>query len=114
MEIAPGGSDLHYRAPMSIPDPSPTPSTISPLDSFAGEIEPVRIGVLYRLGLTVVALSMVLLPLVYIGLIVVAAWGVVLHLRYDTWLFDLPSGRAGVAIVLGLCRTQPGGDPSHL
>ncbi|HKX63162.1 MAG TPA: M48 family metalloprotease [Verrucomicrobiae bacterium] len=78
---------------MSTTAPIPASPAVSPLDSFAGEIVPARIGALYQLGLAVVALSMVLLPLIYVGLIALAAWGVVLHLRYDIWLVHDAVGR---------------------
>ena len=42
-------------------------------DAFTGAIAPVKVTPLYRLGLLLVALTMIVLPLVYVGL--VAAFG---------------------------------------
>jgi Zn-dependent protease with chaperone function len=44
--------------------------------------------------LAIVAFTMVLLPLIYIALIGLTAWAVLLHLRYDLWIFD--GGSAGI------------------
>ena len=47
--------------------------------AFRGAIEPVKLSPLYRLGLVLVAVTMVLLPLAYIGLIGVVGYGLYLH-----------------------------------
>jgi Zn-dependent protease with chaperone function len=70
------------------PDTAAGPAVLSPLDAFHGAMARTKTGPLYTVGLAVVALAMVLLPLLYLALIVIAAWAVVLHLRYDTWLFE--------------------------
>ena len=70
--------------------------TASPLEAFTGVIVPTKTGLLYRAGLAVVAFAMVLLPLIYIGLIVLAAWAVMLHLTHDTWIFAGAAGRGGI------------------
>ncbi len=49
------------------------------LGSFTGAIEPVKEPWVYRLGLAVVALGMVLLPLVYVGLICLVSYAVFVH-----------------------------------
>ena len=51
----------------------------SPLDGFAGAITRSRPSVPYQLGLAVVAFVMVLLPAIYVGLILLAGWGVWYH-----------------------------------
>ncbi len=51
----------------------------SPLHGFAGVVTPSRPSVAYQLGLAVVAFVMVLLPAIYVGLILLAAWGVWYH-----------------------------------
>lgn len=61
-------------------------STTSPLEAFSGTITRTKTGPLYTAGLAVVAFAMVLLPLIYVALIVLTAWGVYLHLKYDAWI----------------------------
>ncbi len=70
--------------------------TPSPLDAFSGPIHRTQTGLLYSAGLAIVAFAMVLLPLIYIALIALTAWAVLLHLKYDTWIFDGASGRGGI------------------
>ena len=53
---------------------------------IAGETRPKSVSLLYKLGLAAVALMMVLLPIIYVGIIVLVAWGVyehALHPRYQ-------------------------------
>ncbi len=53
---------------------------------IAGKTRPKPASLLYKLGLAAVALVMVLLPIVYVGIIVLVAWGVyehALHPRYQ-------------------------------
>jgi Zn-dependent protease with chaperone function len=69
---------------------------VSPLDAFSGAIVRTKTGPLYSAGLAIVAFAMVLLPLIYIALIVFAAWGVLFHLKNDTWIFEGSSGRGGI------------------
>jgi Zn-dependent protease with chaperone function len=60
--------------------------------------------------LAVVAFAMVLLPILYLALIVLAAWLVVLHLRYDTWMLERGSGRSGFwQLLLYLTPAMAGG-----
>ncbi|MCP4659833.1 MAG: M48 family metalloprotease [bacterium] len=56
--------------------------------SFTGRIEPVAVSPLYRLGLLLVAVTMVLLPLVYVALVVLAAYGVYYHASHHLILFE--------------------------
>jgi hypothetical protein len=59
-----------------------------------GTIEPTRISPTYRAGLLVVAITMLVLPLVYVGLIVLAGSLVWWHLTANTWILSARS--AGV------------------
>src|SRR4051812_9340530 len=84
-------------------NPSAEPSVAanpSPLGAFSGPITRNKPGPLYSAGLAIVAFAMVLLPLIYIGLIVLAAWLVFLHLKHDTWIFDGASGRGGLLRII--------------
>jgi Zn-dependent protease with chaperone function len=78
--------------------------TASPLDSFTGRIEPARVPLVYQIGLGFVALTMVLLPLIYIGLIAAVIWVVWWHLLNDLGMFEHLRGRAsliGLVLYLG-------------
>jgi Zn-dependent protease with chaperone function len=53
---------------------------------IVGETRPKPVSLLYKLGLAAIALVMVLLPIIYVGIIVLVAWGVyehALHPRYQ-------------------------------
>lgn len=54
--------------------------TASLLASFKGEISPVKITLSYRFWLLVVTLSMLVLPLVYIGVIAASIYGLYYHI----------------------------------
>lgn len=64
----------------------------SALEGFTGAITPAKTGLLYKIGLAVVAFAMVLLPLIYIALIGLAAWGVYLHLTHNLWIISSRGG----------------------
>ncbi len=67
---------------------SPPPAAESPLAAFDGAIVPNRTGVLYRAGLTLVTFAMVLLPIIYVALIGLTAWGACYHLTHNTWMLS--------------------------
>lgn len=60
---------------------------------IVSDISRTKLSVMYRVGLTVVAFAMVLLPAVYLALIVLVGWGVLHHLRQNTWIIDSSGGR---------------------
>jgi Zn-dependent protease with chaperone function len=59
---------------------------------ISGRIAPAKIGPLYKLGTTLTALFMVLLPLVYVGLIAGVVWAIYAHAVYDTELLESSRG----------------------
>ena len=63
-------------------------------------LEPNRISPLYRIGLVLVMAMMVLLPLIYIGLIGLIAYGVWVHAVNDTSLLTGTRGSRGGKIAL--------------
>ena len=69
--------------------------------AFTGGISPARLSWLYRVGLAVVAGTMVLLPLCYIGLIALWGWLIKWHLAENVWLMSGRSARAwrGIAYI---------------
>ncbi|MES2508234.1 MAG: M48 family metalloprotease [Verrucomicrobiota bacterium] len=79
------------------------PVNTSPLDAFNGRIEPTRVSFFYQMGLGVVALTMILLPLVYVVLIVAMGKLVWWHLENDVGIFEHVQGRGAlIALVLYL------------
>jgi hypothetical protein len=60
----------------------PTPAPFA----FAGTIAATRLSWAYRSGLLIVAVAMLLLPLVYLGVIALAATGVWWHVTRNAWL----------------------------
>lgn len=70
----------------------------STLEAFTGTIEPTQVSALYKAGLVVVALLMVLLPAVYVGLVGAAGWFVYDHaVSHAKWMTE----RGGWFIYLG-------------
>jgi Zn-dependent protease with chaperone function len=62
---------------------------------FEQPIEPVRVSILYRLALFLVAAAMVLLPLIYLALIVLVGWGLFWHAAENVTIFKAMSGGRG-------------------
>src|SRR5262245_10166032 len=63
---------------------------------IVGETRPKPVSLLYKLGLAAVAFMMVLLPIIYVGIIVLVAWGVYKHALRPRYL---PEG--GILALLG-------------
>jgi hypothetical protein len=63
------------------------------LEAFQRKIAPVTTHPGYRLGILLVAVIMVLLPLIYIALIWLVAYGVYFHAVYSTGLLQAGQGR---------------------
>lgn len=69
--------------------PTPTPSAVVARQSDqvpGATIEPSRLSALYRLGLLGVTAALLLLPLAYLGLIALAAYGAFWHATHNTWI----------------------------
>jgi hypothetical protein len=62
----------------------PNPQRI--LAELKGKIEPVPVGFFYRVGLFLVAVVMVILPVIYVGLIAGAAYGVYWHATENDYI----------------------------
>ncbi|MBI4613498.1 MAG: M48 family metalloprotease [Planctomycetes bacterium] len=79
--------------------------------AFRAPIEPVRIGPGYRLALLAVASAMLLLPVAYLGLAGLVAWGTLQHARHghdrvaDSSSFRLRALAYGGPIVAGVVVT---------
>lgn len=80
--------------------PAQTALTVDGLvAAFHGRFEPAPISPLYRVGLFLVAVAMILLPVFYVALIGLAASGILWHLQHDTWLLNIEGNgfiRAGL------------------
>jgi Zn-dependent protease with chaperone function len=66
--------------------------------AFSGPVEPVPLGLRFRVGLLVVAIATILLPLIYVGIAAGDGWLVYLHIVNNVWL--LTEGRVGAGRVL--------------
>ena len=66
------------------------------VSAFEGPIDPVRTTLLYRVGILLSLLTMLVLPLVYLALIAGACYGVYYHAVNHTGIFEGARGRASV------------------
>lgn len=71
------------------------------LGEFRGDIRRVRVPILYRIGILLAALVMIVLPAVYVALIAAAGWAVYYHAANHTEIVEMGTGRARL-IALGL------------
>jgi hypothetical protein len=62
------------------------------VSAFAAPVPPTSVSVFYQAGLILVAAAMVLLPILYVVIIGVAAWGVYFWATHFTFLLTSPSG----------------------
>lgn len=76
------------------------------LGAFRGGIRPVPVSLPYRLGLGLVAFMMFLLPLVYLGVIVGAGYGVYYHATEHTGILK---ARGWVSLIVYLAPIVMGG-----
>jgi Zn-dependent protease with chaperone function len=84
----------------------PQPKQDRPLDpqalearvmaGFTGPIQRVRISLVYRLGILLVTAVMVVLPLIYVGLIAVVAYGVYWHMVNNIGILGTVRGRGAI------------------
>jgi Zn-dependent protease with chaperone function len=93
---------------------TPAPPTIDRrqqiLSGFRGEVPRVRTSLLYRLGIVVTALFMILLPIVYLAIIGLACWGMWWHVTTNHVILTMVRGRAAIfAFMLYLAPVIVGG-----
>ena len=70
------------------------------LSAFQGKIETVSPPIGYRLGIAVAALTMLVLPIIYLLIIVAVGFGVYYHLVHNVGMLEYGSGRAKVLVFL--------------
>lgn len=70
------------------------------MQGFEGSFKPIRRNILYRIGIMLVAGMIIVLPMLYIGLIVLLGWGVYWHATENTAIMTYGTGRGRVAAVL--------------
>lgn len=83
--------------------PTTTTAALTPAQiaaAFAGGVSRSGVGLFYQLGLVIVAITMVLLPLVYFALIGAAGWGVYWWATHGTFLLTHAHGRAMLIALL--------------
>ena len=71
------------------------------LSAFAGNIEPVKSPLAYRLGILLVAVVMILLPLLYLAIIALVGYGVYYHALEHTTILTMGRGRGRFVALLG-------------
>lgn len=69
------------------------------LSGFRGTMERVRVAWTYRFGLFLVAAFMVLLPLIYVAIVGLTAWGVYYHATEHWTIFQARGGGLGEVLV---------------
>ena len=70
------------------------------IGGLAGKIEPVPVGYGYRLGLLLVAATMIVLPIIYIALIALAGYGVYWYAINAVGMFQAVRGRAVIVVLV--------------
>jgi Zn-dependent protease with chaperone function len=76
-------------------EPASTADANAPGFTFTGSFPPRHIPLAYRGGLLLSAFTIVLLPLIYIGLIIATGYGVYLYAIHGTVIFEGRSGGVG-------------------
>src|SRR5205823_5822802 len=77
------------------------PTTISPLDAFQGAINRPQLSIFYRLGLVLVTLTMIILPVIYVALTVLAGYGVYYFAtHYFAAIWDWPIGHTKYSLLV--------------
>jgi len=71
------------------------------LGAFQGDIRRVRVPLMYRMGILLTAVVMIILPAVYVAVIAAAAWAVYYHAANHTEILEMGTGRARI-MALGL------------
>src|SRR6266404_2817405 len=90
-------SGATFEAAMDIQKPLAPRPISSPVTAFAGGVEPAKVTCTSRIGRALVAIGMALLAAVYVGLILLAAFGVYYHLGHNS---SLLSGSGGSIVSL--------------
>ncbi len=67
-------------------------------EAFSKEIEPVETTFLYKLGLFVVSVVMLLLPVIYVSIIAVIGFGLFYHATHSTVVFKEMNARFGAVL----------------
>src|SRR5437660_12898825 len=78
---------------LEAPPQSDRPSAAELLAGFAGGIRRPRTSFFYQIGLVLVTLVMLILPVVYLGMIMAAAWGICHYATHFTFLSGLGGPR---------------------
>ncbi len=68
------------------------------LAGISGPIKPVRTSLFYRVGMLWASVVMVVLPLIYIGVIALAAWAVYYHLVNHVGMLTVVRGRGALVM----------------
>lgn len=69
------------------------------ISAISGPIKPVRTSFFYQLGLLWSAIVMVVLPVIYLGVIAIAAWAVYYHATQHVGMMGSVRGRGAILMV---------------
>ena len=87
------------RAVSSGNDPGSEVSGHRFVRALEGRIEPVRVGGLYRVGLLLAAVTMLILPVIYVAIVAAVAYGVYWHAVNDIVIFETKGNAKGKILV---------------
>jgi Zn-dependent protease with chaperone function len=73
---------------LAAPPQSERPSAAELLAGFTGSIRRTRVSFFYQIGLILVTVVMLFLPVIYVGIIVAAAWGIYLFAAHFGFLLS--------------------------
>lgn len=76
------------------------------MSGFSGPVDPVPCGMLYRLGVAASACFVIFLPLLYVALVGLVAWGTYWHAVNNTWMAEMLGGMRG-RMISGLLYVTP-------
>lgn len=70
------------------------------MSSFSGSISPTRTSLFYRFGVLLAAFFVVLLPLMYLGVVILAGYGVYWHATENVGIASMGYGRTRVLAIM--------------
>jgi len=97
---APAAAQAPASPKPSVPAPSIERLQQEIAGAFDGQIPRIRTPLMYRFGILVVCLVMVLLPAIYVALIGLVGYGVYYHLVNHTGMLHVVRGRAAAMVLL--------------
>lgn len=79
------------------------------LSAFQSQIEPVRPPLVYRFGVFLAALAMIMLPIIYVALIALTAYLVYWHMTNNIGILGYGNGRGKIFVIMAYLAPLIGG-----